>query len=430
MGVNMTGEIASATYLPLGGGTVTGTLTITGTQIFNDDVLLKLGTTSDQVLLNRSTTLNANTAVTSVLVGTPVTPALAANSLIISNITTDGDILIAASDGGHSRTALFFDASTPDTYLYNVGGTWTAGATAWTIPAHTLGGAVAGGDQSFTNVGDMTFAAGSILASGGTNTNTLLIRANDTTFITLTTAATDVCTMDAITMSGTWLASGTVTLPAFTLGGTITGGSQLLNSLGHIGIGVDTDVRMQIRTGETFTDTTNAFKTGVYAFVTLQKTTAAYTNYVAAGEFSAVVGGTNTQNWTNAVGLRGVASYLGASGTGTITGAAHFYVAPEGLTGITVTNLYGLLIPDAGGTATVTNQYGIYIAAMTEGATLNWGIYNLSKSYLTAVTLGGYLTLFKTDTDSAVEAELWYDDSENVLKYYNGTAVKTLAVVA
>jgi len=45
------------------------------------------------------------------------------------------------------------------------------------------------------------------------------------------------------------------------------------------------------------------------------------------------------------------------------------------------------------------------------------------------VTLGGYLGLFKTDTDSPVEGELWYDDSENVLKYYNGTTVKTIATV-
>ena len=108
--------------------------------LLSDDVLLKFGTDGDIGIVLRSTTLNANTALTGVIEGTPVTPALAANSLIIGNITNDGDLLLVASDGGHTRTALFFDASTPDTYLYNVGGTWTAGATTWTLPPFTLGG--------------------------------------------------------------------------------------------------------------------------------------------------------------------------------------------------------------------------------------------------------------------------------------------------
>ena len=46
-----------------------------------------------------------------------------------------------------------------------------------------------------------------------------------------------------------------------------------------------------------------------------------------------------------------------------------------------------------------------------------------------SASFGGYLGLFKTDSDSAVEGDLWYDDSENVLKYFNGTVVKTIANV-
>uniref|UniRef100_A0A6M3JLY5 Uncharacterized protein n=1 Tax=viral metagenome TaxID=1070528 RepID=A0A6M3JLY5_9ZZZZ len=122
---------------------------------FLDDISLLLGTSSDIAIRLHSAVLNANTALAGVLIGTPVTPALAANSLIISNVTADGDILIAANDGGHSRTALFFDASTPDTYLYNVGGTWTAGATTWTIPAVTLGGDVTGGNYNLSSIGNI-----------------------------------------------------------------------------------------------------------------------------------------------------------------------------------------------------------------------------------------------------------------------------------
>ena len=47
-----------------------------------------------------------------------------------------------------------------------------------------------------------------------------------------------------------------------------------------------------------------------------------------------------------------------------------------------------------------------------------------------SVNLGTYLKLHITDTDSSTEGHLWYDASEHALKFYNGTAVKTIAVAA
>ena len=44
--------------------------------------------------------------------------------------------------------------------------------------------------------------------------------------------------------------------------------------------------------------------------------------------------------------------------------------------------------------------------------------------------LGGYLKLYITDSDSSTEGQIWYDDSENVIKYYNGSTVKTLSTTA
>ncbi len=73
-----------------------------------DDIIFKLGTGGDQALLNRSTILAADAELTSVIVGTSEHPALAANSLIISNTTADGDILIAVNDGGNSIGVLHF----------------------------------------------------------------------------------------------------------------------------------------------------------------------------------------------------------------------------------------------------------------------------------------------------------------------------------
>jgi hypothetical protein len=68
-----------------------------------DDQLLKLGTTSDIVLVSRSTALSADATLGSVIEGSPDHPGVAANSLIISNVTNDGDIMLAISDGGNSK---------------------------------------------------------------------------------------------------------------------------------------------------------------------------------------------------------------------------------------------------------------------------------------------------------------------------------------
>lgn len=38
----------------------------------------------------------------------------------------------------------------------------------------------------------------------------------------------------------------------------------------------------------------------------------------------------------------------------------------------------------------------------------------------------GYAVLLITDTDAAVEGALWYDASENKLKFYNGASVETI----
>jgi len=102
--------------------TPSNTLVSTAAYDIPDDILFSLGNDKDQVLLNRTATLTANTALTNVLIGTPVTPALAANSFILSNITADGDILIAVTDGGHSIARFWADGDTGDTALMAASG--------------------------------------------------------------------------------------------------------------------------------------------------------------------------------------------------------------------------------------------------------------------------------------------------------------------
>ena len=82
-----------------------------------DDVILGLGNDNDGVLYLRSTVLGADTALTGVIVGTPVSEAIAADSLIISNITASGDIAMYGNRGGNSEQFLFMDVSAGALYL-------------------------------------------------------------------------------------------------------------------------------------------------------------------------------------------------------------------------------------------------------------------------------------------------------------------------
>lgn len=90
--------------------------------IMEDDIALTYGTDSDVASLLDPDGHNANatkssTGGYSVLVGTPVTNALAANSFILSNVSEDGDMLFATRRGANSESFLFMDASTGILYL-------------------------------------------------------------------------------------------------------------------------------------------------------------------------------------------------------------------------------------------------------------------------------------------------------------------------
>jgi len=138
-------------------------------------------------------------------------------------------ITLTSQSGGTDTMILgksfYFDAG--GEYIVSDGSTLTiAGAVSFT------GSTIVTADSATIEIG----AAG-VIKSGATDTDTLLIAANDTTFITLTTAATDVCTIANATMSGTWLASGTVTIPAITLGGNVTTNGRTFEAgAGSIGI--------------------------------------------------------------------------------------------------------------------------------------------------------------------------------------------------
>ena len=86
-----------------------------------DDTSLELGTDDDSVLRHKSGTLAANTTLTDVLTGTPVSAALAANSLMVSNNTANGDLAVYVNTGTVSEQAVFIDASAKQIALGQTG---------------------------------------------------------------------------------------------------------------------------------------------------------------------------------------------------------------------------------------------------------------------------------------------------------------------
>ena len=112
--------------------------------------------------------LGANTALDGILLGTPVSPAVALNTIVISNMVASGDILIAANNGGNSQAYLFIDASATTMTLY------TAGVSAIAISAAqvvTLASGISTGDfklnLTLTAGADGVGAATEQLTSGG-----------------------------------------------------------------------------------------------------------------------------------------------------------------------------------------------------------------------------------------------------------------------
>jgi hypothetical protein len=90
---------------------ITGAVGFSGAIGVIDDISIELGTDDDSVLHHKSGTLAANTTLADVLTGTPVSAALAANSLMLSNNTANGDIGIYVNTGTVSHQAVFIDSS-------------------------------------------------------------------------------------------------------------------------------------------------------------------------------------------------------------------------------------------------------------------------------------------------------------------------------
>ena len=83
----------------------------------NDNLSIRLGNNADVKVLLRSTALAADAEVAGIVEGTSNHQGVAANSLMVSNITDDGDMIWLVSDGGNSLEMLKFTAATAEVSL-------------------------------------------------------------------------------------------------------------------------------------------------------------------------------------------------------------------------------------------------------------------------------------------------------------------------
>jgi hypothetical protein len=91
----------------------------------------------------------------------------------------------------------------------------------------------------------------------------------------------------------------------------------------------------------------------------------------------------------------------------------------------------GIVLYDSGGSANLQSVRIVHSDGSTRIEEMNTSgsirLVALSIDHATNSTaLFGYLGLQQTDTDSAVKGDVWYDASENKLKFFNGTAVETV----
>ena len=156
-----------------------------------DDQSFVLGTNDDIVIHHRSTTLAADAELTNVIEGTSDHQGIAANSLIISNITDDGDVLMLVSDGGHSKEYLLANGDTADLQLGHGMATATVKTASGNLPFSPGGNLILHNGLNF--IGDTTNANMSIgLTINQAETNHILaLKSSDVTHPITATAEAD-----------------------------------------------------------------------------------------------------------------------------------------------------------------------------------------------------------------------------------------------
>ena len=369
-----------------------------GQVIFPDDKIVTFGTTQDIAFVSRSTSLTGNTALTDVLVGTPVTFALAPDSLIISNTTASGDIMVAANRGGNSEDYIFIDASAGELSLTAPLGALTIDSDVGAVNVFTGSGTaddftintdlfVVEGDTGDVGIGITDPAAQlHIYVNNADTADSLTIEQDGTgdaviefLLTGLDSYAVGIDNDDGnffkIDNTGPGFASAEFEIQA-------DGDVILAESGGNVGIGtaspsaalnfgvastIDTitgDLTLApAEDGQlvlTLSVTNPAAEwNAVKLNPTISETSASNGNNIFGIDQTLSFASGNTQNWTG--DIAGMRIFSNFSSTGNTYAVSTFQ-------GLRINNAINL------GSATLTNQYGIYVANLTSGGS-DYGVY-------------------------------------------------------
>jgi hypothetical protein len=187
-------DVIASAYLDADTAHLSTTQTFSGAKTFSstvnvaDDQLFSLGSNNDIVFLNRSTSLAYDTELSNVIEGTSDHPGVAANSLIISNITDDGDIMFVTSDAGNSKGYFKMDGSDGtvmvggDFYSFNAAANLGTTSNGWNSLVLKTGGAIGVTDDTDSIViasgGGVTFSQ-AVTADAGVSIDTITIDASE-----------------------------------------------------------------------------------------------------------------------------------------------------------------------------------------------------------------------------------------------------------
>jgi len=308
-----------------------------------DDDIISLGTDSDAAIVLQSAASIADATLTGVIEGTPQTPALAANSLIISNITDDGDILLAVSDGGHSRGVLHLDGNVGQLKIYAPGGNEV-------MRSYTGG---IGFNASQVDGGDV-----GINSSDTADWVLFDVSAEELKFAAATTISTS---------------AGDLTLdPTASLNVTLTDDDDdalTVSNSASVYYNIDTRNTQSNAVAHTF-DTEDATVASLANGLTryrLMETTAYNFNLTGTNQVTALV---------KNVDFEGSPTLIGAAAI-TVDKAATLVVKSYlSSTNVTLTHDSAIRIIDgAGGAGAVVSQSGIFIESMTGADSNNYAIY-------------------------------------------------------
>ena len=321
----------------------------------SDDAVMAVGSDGDIVILNRSTILAANTALTNVLIGTPVAQAIAANSLMIANVTASGDIALYVNTGGNSQMVFWADSSTGDTAVMAASGgsveMFVAGTRWYEFAANaaTFSGAASTSNMTLkventSNAAAASHAVVDVTVGGTTSTGDPQLR------LTVPGGISYYLGSDNSVATGDFLYVGT---------GTVVGDEGILGVDGRTNAAVvNWTVLRVVGTAKTSNDNAG----GTYrSFAGLAAT------WTLAG----------TTTITNQGGMIEAEQLTISQSGGAVTvskAAGVQTIAPIPTTSVTITASAGFRVLNAGAfTGTLSNQHGVYIEDMTRG-TSDYGL--------------------------------------------------------